>query len=134
MKQNKIFARYFRFFTIEMFNSQLPSWFNQTWWDIPKWYSWLLLKLYILCLENKIDTSIMYPEIVNGSLKINVNWLVSTEFMVDIHTLERESYDVCSVCWMNGKYRQDINWVYCLYHYIKLKIKKLRTRLLLNFK
>ena len=117
-----------------MFNSQLPNWYNYTWWDVPKWYSWLMLKLYILCLEHKVEPTIIVPKIINWELKIQVNWLVSTEFLVDVHWIEREAEQVCSVCWMSGLYRPDVWWNYCLYHYIKIKIKKLLTRLLLNFK
>ena len=93
-----------------------------------------MLKLYILCLEHKIDTSIIQPEIKDWELHIQVNWLVPTEFLVLIHNIEYQSIYMCNKCWMNWVYRHSLWWTYCLYHYIQIKIKRLRTKLLLNFK
>lgn len=117
-----------------MFNGNGIWAMDNLWWEVPKWYSWLMLKLYILCLQYKIEPSIISPEIKNWILVIQVNWLVSTEFLIEVHWIENESIYTCGKCWMSWKYRSDICWVLCWYHYIILKTKILWERILLNFK
>lgn len=102
--------------------------------DMPYWYWWIMLKLYVLCLEHKIELSIISPEIKNWILNINVNWLVSTDFLIKIHSIENESKYVCCKCWYSWKCRKWVYWVYCWYHYIIIRTKILRQRILLNFK
>lgn len=110
------------------------KWINNIDWDFPYWYWRIMLKLYILCLEHNIDTSIIVPEIKNWYLWIQVNWLVPTEFLVWVHCIENEAMNTCCVCWMFWKYRKDIYWVYCFKHYILEKLYRLRKGILLNFK
>lgn len=119
-----------------MRNSDLPRWYMATWWQIlwHDWWDWILIQLYILCLENKIDPSIITTEVKNGELKVNINWLVSTEFTIEVHKLEKQAWFTCYKCWCQWFYNPTIPWTLCLYHYIIIKTKKLRTRLLLNFK
>lgn len=118
-----------------MDNYSKPKWFTNLWWEnIGNWYSWILLKLYILCLEHSIDTDIIIPEIKNWELKIQINWLVSTDFLIWVHWLENEARCVCRVCWMSWKNRTNLQWIYCLYHNIKTNIIKTIKLFLLNFK
>jgi len=101
--------------------------------DMPYWYWWIMLKLYILCLEHKVETGIIVPEIRNWLVKISVNWLVSTEFMIAAHWLEIECENICCICWTKWIYRWDIGGVYCLYHYIIEKTKRVWKKIVLNF-
>lgn len=107
---------------------------NKTNWIYANWYGWEMLKLYVLCLENNIDVSIITIETINGKLKINVNWLVSTEFIIKVHEIENKCLNTCSHCGLKWIYRPQLNDVCCWYHYIVLLIKKLLKKIVLNFK
>lgn len=117
-----------------MRNSDLPRWYMATWWQIPwhDWWDWILIQLYVTCLEHKIDPSIITTEVKNGELKININWLVSTEFAIEVHKLETQAWFICYKCWNAWLYNPTIPWTLCKYHYILYKIKKLRRKVLLN--